>query len=146
MDHSHTIPRRWSMGRRVCACLLVAAAASCTTVGPVDSPAKYIQSKQPRSVWLTRQNHSTVRVDGPRMLGDTVIGSVHGEYTEVPLSEVTRVSAMKSSKGKTIAAGLLGAGVTAGALVLIFSHSGSGAPCNPCPHDTLTLGVTAGTH
>ena len=46
------------------------------------------------------------------------------------------------SKGKTIAAALLGGAATAGALVVIFSHSGSGQPCNPCPHDTITLNVT----
>jgi hypothetical protein len=81
-------------------------------------------------------------MDGPRMLGDTVIGSVNGEYTEVPLSEVTRVAAQQSSKGKTIAAGVLGGAAIAGAMVMIFSHGGSGDKCNPCVEDTITLNVT----
>lgn len=138
----NSLTRRASVARYLSAGLLIAGFAGCTSVGAVDSPGRYIASKQPRTVWLTKHNRAVVRVDGPRMLGDTVIGSVGGEYTEVPLSEVTRVAAVQSSKGKTIAAALLGGGVTAGALVYIFSHGGSGAPCNPCPHDTLTLSVT----
>jgi hypothetical protein len=142
MDKSLAVSRRSSALRHCGAILLMAGFAACTTVGPVDSPGHYIATKQPHTVWLTKSNRSVVRVDGPRMLGDTVIGSVGGEYTEVPLSEVTRVAAMQSSKSKTIAAALLGGAVTAGALALIFSHSGSGPMCNPCVGDTLTLNVT----
>ncbi len=142
MNDSLRIPRLGPVGRYLAAGLLVAGLAGCHSVGAVDQPGRYIASKQPRTVWLTKHNRSVVRVDGPRMLGDTVIGSVGGEYTEVPLSEVSRVAAMQSSQGKTIAAALLGGAVTVGALVFIFSHGGSGAPCNPCPHDTITLNMT----
>lgn len=142
MDRSLKLSRRSSLMRHLCAGLLIAGFAGCTSIGPVDSPGHYIAAKQPRRVWITKQNRSVVRMDGPRMLGDTVIGSVAGEYTEVPLSEVTRIAAEQSSKGKTIAAALLGGGVTAAALVVIFSHSGNGASCNPCVGDTLTLNVT----
>ena len=142
MDNSLTLPQRTSLVRYLCAGLLIAGFAGCTSVGAVDSPAHYIVSKQPRSVWLTKNNRSVVRMDGPRMLGDTVIGSVAGEYTEVPLSDVTRVAAMQSSKGKTIAAAVLGGGATAAALVVIFSHSGSGAKCNPCEVICCTRSAT----
>jgi hypothetical protein len=105
--------------------VLVAALMACTSVEPVPAPQKYIAAKQPRTVWLTRTNHAVQRVDGPRMIGDTVVGSVSGEYTEVPLDSVTRVVAVQPAKGKTIAAAALGGAVVAGALVVIFSHSGS---------------------
>ena len=142
MRTSLAILGRSLVGRYVVAGLVIAGIAACTSVGPVDHPGRYIASKQPRAVWLTKHNRSVIKVDGPRMLGDTVIGSVAGEYTEVPLSEVTRVAVLQSSKGKTIAASVVGGAAVAGALVMIFSHSGSGEKCNPCPEDTLTLSVT----
>ncbi len=125
--------------RRLCAGLVVAAIAGCTSVEAVNQPARYIAGKQPRTVWLTKSNRSVVKMDGPRMLGDTVIGSVGGEYTEIPLSEVTRVAAMQSSKGKTIGAAALGGAVTIGALIVIFSHGGSAANTSQQIADTMTL-------
>lgn len=113
--------------RNVMALMGLCAALGCTSVGPVAEPQKYIAAKQPRTVWVTRSNRSVVRVDGPRMIGDTVVGSVSGEYTEIPLTDVTRVAAVQSARGKTIAAAALGGAATAAALVVIFSHSGSGA-------------------
>ena len=129
------------LSRRLCGGLVVAMIAACTSVEPVQQPAKYIVGKQPRTVWLTKANHSVVRMDGPRMLGDTVIGSVGGEYTEVPLSEVTRVAAEQSSKGKTIAAATIGGAAVAAALIVIFKHSGSSSnSVNDQIADTMTLG------
>jgi len=106
--------------------LLTATVAGCTTIAPIQSPGRYIAGQKPRSVWLTKTNRSVVRVDGPRMVGDTVVGSVSGEYTEIPLSDVTRASAIRSDKGKTILAAVLGGGVTIAAAAVIFSHGGSG--------------------
>ncbi|HUK22905.1 MAG TPA: hypothetical protein VLV45_15300 [Gemmatimonadales bacterium] len=120
---------------------LLVAAASCTTVAPVSAPASYIASKQPHTVWLTKANKSVVKVDGPRMLGDTVIGSVNGDYTEIPLNDVTHVAAVEPAKGKTIAVAVAGGAVTAAALVVIFSHSGSGSNGGiDTQADTMTLG------
>jgi hypothetical protein len=131
----------FSLARRVCGSLLLAVVTGCSTVEAVNQPASYIAGKQPRTVWLTKSNRSVVRVDGPRMLGDTVIGSVGGEYTEIPLSEVTRVAAMQTSQGKTIAAATLGGAVTVAALVVIFRHSGSSSnTVTQQIADTMTLG------
>jgi hypothetical protein len=105
--------------------ILVSALAQCTTVAPIQSPAKYIAGNKPRTVWLTKSNHSVVRVDGPRMVGDTVVGAVSGEYTEIPLTDVTRASAIQADKGKTILAAVLGGGATIAAAAVIFSHGGS---------------------
>ena len=105
--------------------VLLAMVAGCTTVASIQSPARYIAGQKPRTVWLTKANRSVVRVDGPRMVGDTVVGSVSGEYTEIPLSEVTHASAVQADKGKTILAAVLGGGVTIAAAAVIFSHGGS---------------------
>ncbi|HUK22552.1 MAG TPA: hypothetical protein VLV45_13475 [Gemmatimonadales bacterium] len=119
---------------------LLVAASACTSVGPVDSPGSYIVSKQPRTIWLTKHNNSVVKLDGPRMLADTVIGSVNGEYTEIPLSEVSHAAVQQEDKGKTIAAAALGGAALAGALIVIFKHSGSGSnSVNDQIADTMTL-------
>jgi len=125
--------------KRLISVVLLAALAACTTVGPITAPREYISTKQPRSVWLTQKNRSVVKVDGPRMIGDTVVGSVQGEYTEIPLSNVTRVSALEHSTGKTVAAVAIGSAAVVGSLVYLFSHSGSGSGLAIPPSDTLTL-------
>ena len=128
--------------RLTSAAALVAVVAACKSVNAVPSPwASYIANQQPATVWLTRTNRAVVRVDGPRVFHDTLIGSVHGEYSEIPLSDVTRVSAMHSDKTKTILAGVAGGAVTVGALLVIFHSQGSspnntptgvgGVPCDP---------------
>ena len=119
--------------------LLMATVAGCTTIAPIQAPARYISGQKPRSVWLTRTNNSVVRMDGPRMVGDTVVGSVSGEYTEIPLYDVTRASAIRSDKGKTILAAVLGGGVTIAAAAVIFSHGGTGSSNADQIADTMTL-------
>lgn len=122
--------------------IALAAIAACKSIVPLPSPwATYIQSKQPGSVWLTRSNHSVVRVDGPRVFNDTIVGAVQGQYAEVPLSDVVRMSAIEKDKTKTILAATVGGVATAAALVVIFQGQGSsqsttptgvgGVPCDP---------------
>jgi len=126
----------WSLA----AGLLALAGAGCTTVAPIQSPGKYIAGNKPRSVWLTKANKSVVRVDGPRMVGDTVVGAVSGEYTEIPLAEVMRASAIQADKGKTVLAAVLGGGVTIAAAAVIFSHGGSSSnSVQQQIEDTMTL-------
>jgi hypothetical protein len=123
--------------RFISAGVLVAAFAACTSVNPVASPwATYIVNKQPTTIWLTRTNRSVVRVDGPRVFHDTIIGAVQGQYTEIPLSDVTRVSAMRSDKTKTILAATAGGVATVGALVFIFRGQGGSQVSPPCDPDT----------
>jgi hypothetical protein len=116
----------------VTAGLAIATLAACKSVDPVPSPwATYITNKQPTTVWLTRTNHSVVKVDGPRVFHDTIIGAVQGQYAEIPLSDVTRVSAERSDKTKTILAATAGGVVTVGALVFIFKGQGSSESTSP---------------
>ena len=125
--------------------IAVAAVVACKSVVPLPSPwATYIQTKQPGSVWLTRTNHTVVRVDGPRVFNDTIVGAVQGQYAEVPMSDVVRMSAIAKDKTKTILAATVGGVATATALVMIFQGQGSsqnvqhGGPGGdiPCDPDT----------
>jgi len=124
--------------------IALAAIAACKSVVPLPSPwATYIQTKQPGSVWLTRTNHSVVRVDGPRVFNDTIVGAVQGQYAEVPISDVVRMSAVEKDKTKTILAATVGGVATAAALVVIFQGQGSSGgiptptgPGGTCDPDT----------
>ena len=107
--------------------LVTFAALACTSVQSVKSPGTYVASRQPRVVWLTRADHGVVRMSGPRMVGDTIVGAVNGQYTEVPMSDVTAMKAIVTDKGRTIALAAVGGVATVAALVVIFSHGGSGA-------------------
>jgi uncharacterized membrane protein len=134
--------RMTNVFRFVSAAALVAVVAACKSVNAVPAPwAAYIANKQPATVWATRSKGSVVKVSGPRVYHDTLIGAVNGEYTEIPLADITRVSAEHSDKTKTILAAAAGGAVTVGALVYIFSVQGSsqnntptgvgGVPCDP---------------
>ena|SRR5581483_7107827 len=112
--------------------VLIAALAACHTVAPVPSPwATYISSKQPSTVWLTKTNHQFVRVDGPRVFHDTIVGAVDGQYTEIALSDVMRVAAMKKDNTKTILAASAGGAATLAALYIIFQGQGSATSTTP---------------
>jgi hypothetical protein len=118
----------------------MASVLGCTTIAPVSSPGTYIASKQPRTVWLYRGDHSVARVNGPRMVGDTVVGSVNGQYAEIPLKDVTRVTAMQTSMGKTVALAAVGGAATIAVLVVVLSKGGSGSgSVNQMIMDTMTL-------
>ena len=126
------------MNRVLCvsAALAIAVAAACTTSGPIASPwATYIATHQPSTVWLTRTNHAVVRVDGPRVFNDTIVGAVHGQYAEIPLADVTRITAIRADKAKTIIVAAAGGAATLAALMVIFKGQGSGVrdsvPCDP---------------
>jgi len=113
------------------------AIAGCTTVASVKNPGTYVAAKQPRTVWLTKTDQSIVRMNGPRMVGDTVVGSVNGQYTEIPMADVSSMRAIVPDETKTIAVAAVGGAATVAALVVIFDHSGSGSGL-PGPADTLT--------
>ena len=107
----------------------------CTRMATVQNPGTYIAAKQPRTVWLYKADHQVVRVNGPRLEGDTVVGSVNGQYTEVPLADVVSARAIVTDKGRTIALASVGGAATIAALVVVFSHTGNGSGLPP-PVDT----------
>ena len=111
-------------GGTVAAGSVLCTLAACTTVATVKNPGTYVASKQPRTVWLTKTDHSIVRMNGPRMVGDTVVGAVNGQYTEVAMTDVTGVQAIVPDQTKTIAVAAAGGAATLAALFVVFSHSG----------------------
>jgi len=88
----------------LCVCALAGVFAGCKTTSQAKPPWDgYITGVRPNSVWLTRTDHTVVRMDGPRVFGDRVVGAVAGDYTEIPLADVTQMTALHRDKGKTVA-------------------------------------------
>jgi hypothetical protein len=109
-------------------------------MAPVPAPwANYVTGTEPGSIWLARSDHTVVRVDGPRMFGDTVVGMVDGQYTEIPLTDVTQLMARRADKGRTIALAVAGGAVTAGVVAAILTTTGTSAAipfqCDPSKDD-----------
>lgn len=69
-------------------------------------------------VWVTRTTPGpTLALEGPRIVGDTLVGFDAGEYVELPFSQIEQVRARQPNRAKTIA---LAAGLALAAVGLSF--------------------------
>ena len=102
--------------------LLLATLAGCTTMRPVNGPPKeFITVHEPSVVWVTRAEPATpIALEAPRVLGDTIVGFVEGEYTELPVTQIRTVQAKQFSRGRTTAF-LVGMGVLAAGLTFVLA-------------------------
>ena len=107
--------------------LVSVGASGCVRVATVRSPGSFIAATQPQVVWLYWGSDSVMRVDAPRLIGDTVVGTVNGTYTELPLTGVSKVTAVQVSAARTAALATVGAAATIAALVVAFRHAGGGS-------------------
>jgi hypothetical protein len=90
----------------------------------VTSPRDYVTANAPARVWVTRADQTRLEVTGPRVLGDTLVGFVNGEFRELPLSSATRIEARQTLGVRT---GLLAAGVGVAIIGAAYFISGNGA-------------------
>jgi hypothetical protein len=104
---------------------------------PVENPTEYVGTRHPESVWVTDSNHAVVRIRGPHMLGDTVVGDVGKQLVKIPLTDTSKVVVSRPSTGKTIALATAGGAIVVGGLVLMFEHHSSSTAQNTCltPND-----------
>ena len=109
--------------RRSIAGILFVSLAACSTVQPVARPREFITARTPSMIWLTRsgQPGSSVLVEGPRILGDTLAGFVDGKYMEMHVEQIGQMHARQHSRGRTIA---LVAGMALATLGLSFLVGG----------------------
>jgi hypothetical protein len=116
---------------------LVIVAVGCRTMAPVATPQSFISDKHPESIWVTRADHSVVRIHGPHMLGDTVVGDVKNQYTKIALADVMGVAVSHVATGRTVALAAAGGALVVGGLVVLFSHYGGNTAQNTCltPND-----------
>jgi hypothetical protein len=110
----------------VCSALLVTMT-GCTVMAPVAGPRQYIPTHEPSVIWVKRADAAqTIAIEGPRVIGDTLVGFVLGEYTELPLIQVQSVRARQFSRSRTTAL-LIGMGALAVGLTFILSGGHGGA-------------------
>src|SRR5262245_53820716 len=107
--------------RFVAAILMTTTLAGCTTFGPV-SAREYLPIQHPSNIWITKSDNSVVKMQAPKLLGDTLVGYVNGEFQEMRLSQTKQIQAKRPAPGRTaIAAGAVIVGVAAGAALVIGS-------------------------
>jgi hypothetical protein len=98
---------------------------ACTTFGPV-SAREYLPIAHPTNIWITTEDNHVVKMQAPKLLGDTLVGYVNGDFQEVRLSQAKQIQARQMQPGRT--AMLIGAGVL-GIVVVGKLVSGSAPPC-----------------
>ena len=119
------------MLRRAIALPMLVLVTACSSMQPVAQPREFLESRQPSVVWLSRDAvQSMVAMDAPRLMGDSVVGLVEGDYQEIPLASVKAMQARQYSRGRTIGFLAAIAATTVAALVLISGGLGTGVDMN----------------
>jgi hypothetical protein len=117
---------------------LVVTLTGCHVVKPVQ-PAVYIPEHNPPVVWVTYTDNSFVPVAGPKIVGDSLMGTWQGlaEPIAISLTEIQTVQAKMPSPKKTI---LLATVLTAtvGGAIYSIATAGTGGT-------TANCGATKGT-
>ena len=116
------------MRGRLIAGLVLLAIVSCTTLKPVADANTYLSASRPSQVWV-RTDNRTLLLEGPRLLGDTLVGFVDGEYREFLPGEVRGVHVRRPASGRTalLVSGMVVIGAT---LLAMLASTG---PATPLP-------------
>jgi len=122
--------------RAIVAAVLLPVFVACTTLRPVPDANTYLSGSRPNQVWV-RTGDGTVVLEGPRLLGDTLVGFVDGEYREFMPGEVHGVEVRQPAKWRTIAL-VSGLVVVGGVLVAVLASTGPSSEI-PNPEQPPTL-------
>ena len=112
------------MRSTVAATLLIAAAlatAACHTLKPVSMAE--LNALKPERAWATEANQTVVVVEGPQVVGDTLMGYVNGVYEEMPATRFKEVMVQQPATTKTV---LLVGAIAAGFGGMVYALLGSG--------------------
>lgn len=114
----------------VCTLLLTALLSlACKTVKPVTLDE--LKVIRPEQVWITQNDQTVVRVTGPQLLGDTLVGYVNGKYEEIPTSQFKQVRAERVATGKTAALVAVIAAGFGGMVYALIGGKGDTKVCDP---------------
>jgi hypothetical protein len=123
-----TFKRNGWLVRPVCATLImVSAGGACSTLRPVATPMQFIPSERPAQLWVTTADNATMRLEGPRLLGDTLVGFVAGRYEEIPLPQARSLWVRQPAPRRTA---FLVAGLAVLGASLFYMLNGNG-PSSP---------------
>ena len=120
---------RW-LTRPVCATLMtVFGAGACSTMRPVAAPQQFIPAERPTRVWVTTNDNASMMIEGPRLLGDTLVGFVGGRYEEILLPQ-TRWIGVRQPAPKRTAFLIAGTVVLGAGLLYLIAGNGLGGGMN----------------
>ena len=111
---------RWTMGSALL--LATLSSAACHTMKPVTMAE--LNAMHPQKAWVTETDQSTVVVNGPEVVGDTLVGYVKGVYEEMPSSQLKQVLVEKPATSRTV---LLVSAITVGFGGMVYALAGSGS-------------------
>jgi len=102
--------------------LATLSSAACHTMKPVTMAE--LSAMHPQKAWVTETDQSTVVVNGPEVVGDTLVGYVKGVYEEMPSSQLKQVLVEKPATSRTV---LLVSAITVGFGGMVYALTGSGS-------------------
>jgi hypothetical protein len=128
-----TLTKHGWLRRTVCA-MLIASLGACSTMRPVAAPEQFIPMARPDRIWVTTNDNAKLMVEGPRLLGDTLVGFVAGRYEEILLPQTRWVGVRAPAPRRTafLVAGIVLVGASL-AYLLMGNGPGGGAPPNEDP-------------
>ena len=100
------------------AALLTAACHSMSVV----RPAQLTSANAPSRVWLTRADHSTVVMESPQLVSDTLRGLIDGMPQRIPLAQTTLMRVRHPAPLRTAAVVLVASGAGLAALMYLESR------------------------
>ena len=112
-------------------CCLLFVLAGCRSAVTLRFPSQDLSRLKPRTLLLADTDHSVVRMTDARLRGDTLVGTVHGLYTAIPVSRLTVVRAVVASPRKTAVLAVLGGAVVVALLVTHPWNDDQGAGIEP---------------
>ncbi|HUL48569.1 MAG TPA: hypothetical protein VLT79_01000 [Gemmatimonadales bacterium] len=95
----------------------------CHTMRPLDKE-QLSATPDLAQVWVTRRDRSTVIVEKPEVVGDTLDGLVQGREERIPLDDVAKMQTRVSDPGRTrnLALGIAAVGAI-GVVALLNSNN-----------------------
>jgi len=78
---------------------LVPLVTACSTVVTVPSPAEFVIAKAPRTVWVTKSDHTVLRLEKPRVIPDTLSGFERGSTSNCRCRAYNRCARARLHRG-----------------------------------------------
>jgi predicted aconitase len=105
---------------------------------PVAQPREFMATRQPSVVWVSKASEPNMfALDAPKLIGDSIVGFIEGEYTEIPIPQIRTMQARQYSRGRTVAFALGTAVAAVGAFLLI--QGGHGATPDQTDEDDIGI-------
>lgn len=99
---------------------------ACSTMQPVAQPRDFLEANRPAVVWVSKSSDQTMlALNAPQLVGDSIVGFVEGEYSEIALSQIRAMQARQYSRGRTTAFVVGAAALTATLFFVLNGGHGS---------------------